>query len=286
LDKNQQPDVSGSGNLLARYQRVLRRLRLKHLLPWTPFEFGARWHKFAALPKASTTLLSEFEDNWGISLPRTYRTFLESLGNGFAGPYYGITPIEEWGAPENPSDLPQDFLRTTFSPEAPRILGLVPGAMRICNMGCDHYYLLVVSGPHTGEVWHDGGTDSVSLLKFERAQTGDASFAGWLEEWLEWISLGGSNGTLVSDTFWISARYPGHAPAQVIADLEHSSSNGTRTIAADQLPCPACVRLLLSGRVNQFIVPAMAEDQRRNPKVVARAAAQNASRAIPLPVFP
>src|SRR5512142_2537149 len=126
MDMNDQPNEIGCANLMVRYQRVLRSLRLKRLLPWTPFQFGARWHNFGTEPKASATSLSEFEDKWGISLPQTYRTFLENLGDGFGGPYYGISPIHEWCAPESQSDLPGDLLRTPFAPGAPRTLGLMP----------------------------------------------------------------------------------------------------------------------------------------------------------------
>jgi hypothetical protein len=286
LDKAARPDAQDEANLLARYQRVLRRLRLRHLLPWAQFQFGARWHRFSAEPRASACSLSEFEDRWGISLPGTYRAFLETLGNGFGGPYYGVSPLDEWCAPEDQSALPEDILCTPFAPDAPRVAGLAPGALRICNAGCEHYYLLVVSGRHAGEIWHDGETDHMGLRKMALLGTEDCSFASWLEVWLDWISAGGSDRGLVPDGFWVDARYPGHAVAQVVADLSRVATNDARTVAADQLPCPACVQLLVTGSISRIVVPAMARNRRRNPKLVARAAARNSCKTIPLLVYP
>jgi hypothetical protein len=285
LDKNEQPDVTCDTKLLARYQRVLRRLRFRRYLPWTPFQFGARWHKFGAEPKALTPLLSEFERTWGISLPRLYRSFLETVGNGFGGPYYGISPLDEWCAPGNQSDLPGNFLCTPFSPDAPRTSGLVPGAMRICNVGCEHYYLLVVSGRHTGEVWHDGEVDGLGVRKVELPGRETASLAEWLETWLDWVSVGKGESVLVPDKFWTNAHYSGHAAAKVLTDRDLDVA-GPVTIAAYQLPCPACVQLLRTEGVERFIVPAVAQPRRRNPKVVAQAAAQNTCKAIPERVYP
>jgi hypothetical protein len=279
-------EISGQApkELMVRYRRALRRQHLKQMLPWARFQFGARWHRFSVGPPASAQSLSDFEERWRVSLPGSYRACLQGVGNGFGGPFYGIAPLEEWCAPEEERDLPADFLLTPFAPDAARVLQLLPGALRVCNVGCEHYYLLVVSGPHRGELWHDGGAHDVELRKLEVKGEGDP-FAAWLEAWLGWISARRLEQELVSDGFWAGARYPGHAVAQTIDDLSERSPGGGGVVATEQLPCPACVSRLIAASVSRLVVPALA-NEKRNPNLVTRAAARNACTAVALRVYP
>src|SRR5262245_58429062 len=122
--------------LLIQYKRTLRRLRIKRrLLPWTSFQFGARWHRFGSQSLVSAKELTVFEARWGILLPEHYRAFLETVGNGSAGPYYGLSPLAEWSAPDSEENLPADLLRKEFDPGESSASGLAPGALRICNAG-------------------------------------------------------------------------------------------------------------------------------------------------------
>ena len=47
-------------------------------------------------PPLSQEQLVAFETHFDIDLPEGYRDFLFEVGNGGAGPYYGILPIERW----------------------------------------------------------------------------------------------------------------------------------------------------------------------------------------------
>jgi hypothetical protein len=55
--------------------------------------FGASGHQYQLNPALSVDQVADFERTWRCRLPEDYRTFLLQLGNGGAGPYYGVFPL-------------------------------------------------------------------------------------------------------------------------------------------------------------------------------------------------
>ena len=81
----------------AHVRTVLARLRAAQ-----PQVFGADKHRFelnTPLPEAE---VAAFEREYKVELPLDYRRFLTGLGNGGAGPFYGIFPL---GRMDNNSDF-------------------------------------------------------------------------------------------------------------------------------------------------------------------------------------
>lgn len=70
----------------------LRRLR-KSVVPLKVF--GSQAHRFRAYPPLSEETVREFEIQYRISLPPEYRGFLIHVGNGGAGPAYGLFKLGE-----------------------------------------------------------------------------------------------------------------------------------------------------------------------------------------------
>lgn len=70
----------------------LRRLREA---PVPPKVFGSNAHKFRAHPPLTEEVVREFEVAHRITLPAEYRGFLLHVGNGGAGPYYGLFKLGE-----------------------------------------------------------------------------------------------------------------------------------------------------------------------------------------------
>jgi hypothetical protein len=60
-----------------------------------PDVFGADVHRFQLNPPRPEADVLEFEVRHGVTLPREYREFLIDIGDGGAGPFYGIFPLGE-----------------------------------------------------------------------------------------------------------------------------------------------------------------------------------------------
>jgi hypothetical protein len=108
-----------------------------------------------------------FERRHGIKLPETYVTSL--LAPALFSPFDALS---EWAQPEGDEKLPPTFLSNPFPHlEAWNDLSLFDealgwnspyfaedwwrGAMRVSNLGCEGYTLLVVTGPCRGQLWCD-----------------------------------------------------------------------------------------------------------------------------------
>lgn len=115
--------------------------------------------------------LEAFERRMGIELPTAYRVYLRDVGAGFmCGSRVAL--LDEWCEPEDPADLPANFLQQSFPfTEAWNDMAIhdptrgwgspyfdawhCRGSMRLQGLGCGEYLLMVVSGPERGNLWHD-----------------------------------------------------------------------------------------------------------------------------------
>lgn len=158
--------------------------------------FGAREHTYQLHPVITVAELSAFERQHAIVLPAGYRDFLLSVGNGGAGPYYGLFSLQQYkGGREAIKD---DFLSLAFPlceawnaveesvdkyvlDEYFSYFGnyWTQGAMVICHFGCGAYFLLVVSGPERGQIWFDDRASDCGLSPW------GCDFLTWYESWLD-----------------------------------------------------------------------------------------------------
>ena len=179
-----------------------------------PYGDGFEWN-----PVIAEDRVEAFERCHSIRLPSEYRDFLTQIGNGGAGPYYGIFPlgtvddnvtVREWNVNDNlvgdpakpfrfdhawndtsnmpPDDLPDeeeywrrmgDFERTYWSSE------MMNGAIPICHQGCALRIWLVVTGPQSGELWDDRRSEYEGVRPLLLADGSRATFGAWYDEWLE-----------------------------------------------------------------------------------------------------
>jgi hypothetical protein len=258
------------------FQAALKYRRIKFLLG-DRSAFGCGWHRFRCARRCSLPDLDRFESRWGISLPSEFRSVLSEVGNGCGGPYYGLSPLESWSQPWEPTELDPATLSRPFDPAGPPERGLYRGSMRICNAGCEHYILLVIAGRFAGEIWRDfeGGPPSPVLDSSGRTE----SFASWIAKWVNEGSAG------PDDPFWTSLDSDNHAVAKVI----NSAASQLTTVAVDQLPCPACVKRLAQLRPLPRVVvptPSSAPEGFTNPKSAAILAAQHHTSIVPRQIIP
>ena len=261
-----------------RYRASLRRERLRGFFA-SGRTFGSGWHHFAANPPSSREDIARFENQWAILLPDDFKYFLTTEGNGAAGPYYGISPLQDWSQPWEESRFSSIFLSQSFEPTAAREAGLCPGAIRICNAGCEHYILLIVSGQHAGQVWHDAASDGLGAFPLLAPSGIPLSFTTWVEHWISALPS-----AQLEHEFWTAHDFKGHALAQVLADAQSPLA----TMASDQLPCPACIRKVSELRPLPRIVVTAEETAgiARNPKRSAILAARGTGSVSPRQIFP
>lgn len=118
-------------------------------------------------------------------LPADYRAFLQHIGNGGAGPCYGLNSLQK-ATVERDLRQPFPFTEATdfygedngddnYEPER-NAYDDFPGIIELCDMGCATYCHLVVNGPAYGTVWHKDED-------FHPAS--EISFLSWYQQWSE-----------------------------------------------------------------------------------------------------
>jgi hypothetical protein len=185
-----------------------------------PDVFGAEDHGFRLNRMLSEADAIAFEQLHHVTLPEDYRQFLTCVGNGGAGPFYGIFPLgkmddnfgfRDWqeddemvGVPSEPfpfeeewNDLsakPTDDLADRDESEYWRQMdafervywgnSLVNGAIPICHEGCALRIWLVVTGAQMGYLWEDKRSEYGGLNPVRLAGGSSATFGSWYDEWM------------------------------------------------------------------------------------------------------
>jgi len=195
------------------------RYHLGQLHRAAPDVFGARSHRFLLNEPFGEDAVRGFESASGIRLPGDYREFIASIGNGGAGPYYGVFKIGTMQDPGHdlgswqcdvgtlasafPYTLESDIdglfvkgplgyrrrYRDTKTPNeyanADWHTGPVDGAFPICHMGCGYFVWLVVSGNQAGHLWYDGRAADQGFEPILDKTGSSMMFARWYAEWLD-----------------------------------------------------------------------------------------------------
>ena len=166
--------------------------------------FGAYSHKYKLSPPASEETIQKFEEQEGIRLPEEYRDFLLFVGNGGAGPYYGLYGVKTqekelhdshgsrlYRVQEEPVIYPkmsdEDWNRVA-DPEGRRkgeevhpYVGVLP----IGSQGCTLMTGIMLAGPYRGQVvYYD--EDFCGQPFFVREQ----GFLKWYERWIREVIAG------------------------------------------------------------------------------------------------
>jgi hypothetical protein len=173
-------DIADLGALLLQLRKKDKKLRV----------FGSEAHTYHLGLILSEDMLKRFESAHGIRLPPDYRRFLAEVGNGGAGPCYGLdrltTPSRDLSRPfpltKATEELSEEELTDLGDPDD------YPGILELCHQGCGVYYYLVVNGPTYGTIWE--GMEDFS-------PTG-LTFSSWYRSWLEHALLTLANEHLVA----------------------------------------------------------------------------------------
>lgn len=193
--------------------------QLQILAPTGRGIFSADNHHYRLNPLSSEDLIARFEELHEITLPSDYREFLLQVGNGGAGPYFGlwelaivdeavlkaaedngIIAINDYRHPLHDKVISFPFSSDPkyHSPawkqenlqalEESGYADFNEEALIIGTQGCSISNLLIVTGIHRGEIWSVWleeffGFSGESL--FEGDSEGALSFLDWYEHWLD-----------------------------------------------------------------------------------------------------
>ncbi|MEG4407798.1 SMI1/KNR4 family protein [Microcoleus sp. MON2_D5] len=172
--------------------------------------FGVDRHQFQFNRPLSSDKIDVWEAKYKVSLPLEYRSFLEQIGNGGAGPYYGILPLEKWDhgisfsekdtllkCPSQPcllleqykneeswgvevvgEDWEEKYDQETWAPEC--------GTITVCEFGCGGFFNLVLNGLLRGKICYIEGLNSPVFDP-------SPNFLAWYEGWLNFVLTGQSS---------------------------------------------------------------------------------------------
>ena len=113
--------------------------------------FGATTHHWQRRPALAEDRVAAIEAQAGVALPDDYRGYVIAVGDGGAGPYHGILPLDHPAQPALLRGGPCPL------PATPAVVQIDPwrGVLAISDLGCNQTALLVVDGPARGQVWAD-----------------------------------------------------------------------------------------------------------------------------------
>ena len=184
---------------------------------WNRRLFGANVHKYKLNPTIAIDRIRQFELAHKVTLPQEYVAFLTNIGNGGAGPFYGLERLEDSLFDDLDYKRQDSLLNPTkpFLHTAPWNLKFEPtvdatenqeeyeeqllvfeekyfdqeqrnGVIAICNFGCAVSLNLVVNGQEYGNIWTDDrGSDGGIYPSCELGNKDRITFLNWYELWLD-----------------------------------------------------------------------------------------------------
>lgn len=180
--------------------------------------FGAETHSYILHRPVTVETVAKFERDHEISLPEDYRQFVTEIGNGGAGPYYGVFGLgkmdngwsyKSWKEMVDVGDVSKPFPHTTpwnaldgkpdcerdGSEDSDRQWNAFEqryydpanfnGAIPICHLGCAYRQWLVVTGTEAGNVWCDDTADYGGLYPLMEKGLARVTFYEWYRNWLD-----------------------------------------------------------------------------------------------------
>jgi hypothetical protein len=196
-------------NIHAKILFVKQSLTKLKALDKTYSVFGSERHKYLLNNALEESEVSALENKHNIRLPEDYRRFITEIGNGGAGPYYGLETIEdslfidldykrenEYLNPAEPFLLTQkwnmEFTGDSSNEQEYQVFekeyfkdSWVNGLLRICNFGCGVSLNLVVNGAEYGTIWvDDRGSEGGIFPDPYFGQSERTQFLDWYILWL------------------------------------------------------------------------------------------------------
>jgi hypothetical protein len=166
-------------------------------------EFRPLWKdEYSANPVLTPEEIVAFEEKHSCRLPEAYREFLLHVGNGGAGPVWGLSRLgqhfsdydnihDEEESFEDDADLSKPFPHKQAwndedCPDDDAYFGdkHVAGSMIIADRGCNLSTRLIITGPCAGEIWDDDRPDREGIQPQIAPDGSRYQFLPWYMDWL------------------------------------------------------------------------------------------------------
>ncbi|MDR1163191.1 MAG: SMI1/KNR4 family protein [Candidatus Accumulibacter sp.] len=173
--------------------------------------FGADDHKYKFEPKLTEKEAEAFESRYDLRLPEEYRQYLLHVGNGGAGPFYGLMALEDSDDnvidPAEPFPFEEPLYFSDVYEEVETITENMPedeaeetgerifdeyfemassGISYLSHEGCGMYSVLVVKGAEAGNVWFLDLANEAGAFPILDPETDEPfGFFDWFEYWLD-----------------------------------------------------------------------------------------------------
>ncbi len=197
-----------------RVERLLDDLRRLAVQDARREVFGAQFHGYRLNRVLPIARIRALENRRSIQFPSEYVSFLTEMGNGGAGPFYGVHPLGErdadtgdgtrswWSDDPLIGDLTRPFPHTDAwnlseaeiararegEEDGPELDGYwrgVDGAIPVVDEGCALRDWLIIAGPERGHVWHDARADFGGFRPWTDGSRARLTFLEWYAAWLE-----------------------------------------------------------------------------------------------------
>ncbi len=197
--------------------RIKEKLNLLKKRDATHSIFGASKHRYLLNRPLTPYKVEKFETDNGIKLPIEYVQFITLIGNGGAGPFYGLEHLEnslfqdlDYKRTDSLLNPSKPFIHTDawnmkFEPTVEEDENEVEyenqfaafqekyydpqymnGAIAICNFGCAVSLNLIVNGEEYGNIWTDDRSSDYGIHPTHELGNKDRiSFLNWYEKWLD-----------------------------------------------------------------------------------------------------
>lgn len=210
------PDGAESRMMSDALERIESKLRRAVAMDARPF--GAETSGLHRAPPLSPEAVTAVEARLGVALPEEYRAFITRIGDGGAGPAYGLFSLDE-AVGEAELGVVPDLVALPFPHAAHYNPGkddavlelwnrvdagevneadadafdarLRAGTLALCDEGCGYLHFLVVSGPARGTMWIDSRASDAGFGPL------GVTFLEWYERWLDDVLAGGHG------TWWL-----------------------------------------------------------------------------------
>jgi len=183
--------------------------------------FNASRHKFKFNAPLSEEELRAYEKQYDLTIPKAYREFLITIGDGGMGPFYGLLPLRDNEDCTDDDALSNEFRLTRDTPinileaynkqteraaalrEAGKddeieaswaeyraaeeaLLEKADAMKYLCTEGCGMYSVLIMKGEEAGNVWYHDFANDCGLFALVNLETGKSlDFFDWYNVWLD-----------------------------------------------------------------------------------------------------